>query len=60
MVILATVSINAAYNSGIIDYTVNGTQEYVEKAKEEERRIANTVEMMENALIRQGGSQGGE
>ena len=58
LVILAAVSINAAYNSGIINYAVNGTQEYVEGAKEEERRLASAEGVLDSVMARLEGLQG--
>ena len=41
LVILVAVSINAAYNSGIINYAVNGAENYIEGAKREQGYIEN-------------------
>ena len=59
MVILAAVSINAAYQSGIIDYAVNGTQTYVEGAEEEKTRLASAEGLMDSVIARLEGLQGG-
>ena len=50
LVILAAVSINAAYNSGIINYAVNGTQNYVEGSKEEQSRISSAEGLMASVM----------
>ena len=38
LVILAMVTSRAAFNSGIIDYSIEGTQKYVEGEKRERRQ----------------------
>ena len=50
LVILAAVSIRAAYNSGIIDYSINGTKKYAEEGKKEESTLKNAQEIMKSAL----------
>ena len=50
LVILAAVSIRAAYNMGIVGYAVNGTQDYAKAAKEEEKTMQNTETMIDRAL----------
>ena len=59
MVILAAVSINAAYNSGIINYAVNGTQEYAEGASAENTALASAEGIMDSVLARLENLQGG-
>ena len=43
-------SIRAAYNSGIIDYSINGTKKYQEEAKKEESVLSNTESFMASIL----------
>ena len=50
LVILAAVSIRAAYNTGIIDYGINGTQKYAEEGKKEKRVLSDTEEFMKSML----------
>ena len=50
LVILAAVSIRAAYNSGIIDYSINGTKKYQEEAKKEESTIKDIEEIIKSTL----------
>ena len=50
LVILAAVSISAAYNSGIIFYAMNGTRDYTNAAREENRIMSNTGSKIDNAL----------
>ena len=50
LVILAAVSIRAAYNSGIIDYSINGVQRYEEAAKDEESKLKNAEEYLASVL----------
>ena len=52
LVILAAVSITAAYNSGIIDYSVNGTQNYVEAAKSENSLVKDWGDKLDSAVKR--------
>ena len=52
LVILAAVSIRAAYNSGIIDYSINGTQKYISEAEEEEKVISGAEDIMKSAMAR--------
>ena len=51
---MAAVSLRAAYNSGIIDYALNGTQKYEKEAKEEEKIISRTEELMKSVINRIG------
>ena len=46
LVILAAVSIAAVYNMGIVNYAVNGTQDYAREAKREEADMSNTVDLI--------------
>lgn len=48
LVILAAVSIAAVYNMGIVNYAVNGTQDYAREAKKENEMMDRT-----ETLIRQ-------
>ena len=50
LVVLAAVSINAAYNSGIINYSVNGTQNYIVAANAENTAIQNAESIMVSAI----------
>ena len=50
LVILAAVSIRAAYNSGIIDYSVNGTQEYVEGSTRESTSLSGAEALMQSVV----------
>jgi len=50
LVILAAVSIRAAYNSGIIDYSINGTKRYTEEEKKEESILSETEDFMASIL----------
>ena len=60
LVILAAVSIRAVYNMGIVNHAINGTQDYVEAAKEEERILDQTGLKLEEALAKIKESQGEE
>ena len=51
LVILAAVSINAAFNSGIINYAVNGTENYIREAEKEKGAIQNAQTVLENAIL---------
>ena len=53
LVILAAISINAVYNNGIIEYAINGTQNYAQKAVEENRMYARVESKIEEGLIKQ-------
>ena len=50
LVILAAVSIRAAYNSGIINYAVNGTENYISAAEREKEAVYNAQIALENAV----------
>ena len=50
-------SIRAAYNSGIIDYSINGTKKYQEEANKEESVISETENFMKSILARLSESQ---
>ena len=52
LVILAAVSITAAFQSGIIDYSVNGTQNYVEAAKAENSLVSEWGSKLDSAIKR--------
>ena len=52
LIILAAVSIMAAYNSGIIDYSINGTKKYQEEANKEGSIISETEEFMKSILAK--------
>ena len=52
LVILAAVSIASVYNRGIVNYAVNGTQEYGKAAKEEDRIMQETEGFIEGTLSR--------
>ena len=57
LVILAAVSIRAAYESGIINYAVNGTSEYANQSTEESKALVNAQSQMESVLRELGGIQ---
>ena len=50
LVILAAVSINAVANMGIVGHAINGSQEYAQKAKEENEMLGDTTNLIDNAL----------
>ncbi len=50
LVILAAVSINAVYNMGIVGHAINGTQQYAERAKEENDIMDQTGKKIEDAV----------
>ena len=50
LVILAAVSIRAAYNSGIIDYSINGTRRYMEEEKKEQSTLSETESHLKSLL----------
>ena len=52
LVILAAVSIRAAYNSGIIDYSINGTKKYQEEEKKEESVLSETEVKLKSLINR--------
>ena len=45
-------SIRAAYNSGIIDYAINGTKKYQEEATKEDSIISETEEFMKSIIAK--------
>ena len=59
LVILAAVSIMAAYNSGIIDYSINGTQKYVEEANKENTVLSEFESRLDSAIKRIESAQSG-
>ncbi len=52
LVILAAVSIRAVTNMGIVGHAINGTQQYAEKAKEENEMLDETVTKLESAVAK--------
>ena len=52
--ILAAVSIRAAYNSGIINFSIEGTQKYQKEANKEESVISETEEWMKSIINKIG------
>ena len=50
LVILAAVSIRAAFNSGIIEYSISGTQKYIEGADNENSLLIGWENYLESAL----------
>lgn len=48
LVILAAVSIAAVYNMGIVNYAVNGTQNYAQAAKDENTMMKTTDNLIQN------------
>lgn len=59
LVILAAVSIRAVYEMGIVGYAINGTQQYAEKAKEENQMLDETGRRIEDAVSKVKEIQGG-
>jgi len=59
LVILAAVSIRAVYEMGIVGYAINGTQQYVERAKEENQMLDETGRRIEDAVSKVKEIQGG-
>ena len=59
LVILAAVSIRAVYEMGIVGYAINGTQQYAERAKEENEMLGQTVTKLEDAVSKVKEIQGG-
>ena len=60
LVILAAVSIAAVYNMGIVNYAVNGTQDYAAQAAAENRIMSSTESFLRDVeanitSIMQGG-----
>lgn len=52
LVILAAVSITAAYQSGIINYAVNGTANYAQAASDENTALRNAEQKFSSAITR--------
>ena len=52
LVILAAVAIRAVYNMGIVNYAVNGTQDYAKAAKAEEKTMQDTENFLSSAIER--------
>ena len=52
LVILAAVSIRAVYNMGIVNYTVNGTQDYAKVAVKENQMLDSTGNLIEDTVKR--------
>lgn len=50
LVILAAVSIAAVYNMGIVNYAVNGTQNYAQAAVAENHMLDSTVSSIDSTL----------
>lgn len=50
LVILAAVSIAAVYNMGIVNYAINGTQDYATAAKQEEADMDATVTKIDDTV----------
>lgn len=50
LVILAAVSVRAVYEMGIVNHAVNGTQQYAQKAVEENQILGDTSNLIENTL----------
>lgn len=50
LVILAAVSIAAVYNMGIVNYAVNGTQNYAQAAVAENKMLDDTVTSIDSTL----------
>jgi len=59
LVILAAVSIRAVYEMGIVGYAINGTQQYAERAKEENAMLDETGRRIEDAVSKVKEIQGG-
>jgi len=58
LVILAAVSVRAVYEMGIVGYAINGTQQYAEKAKEENQMLDETGRRIEDAVAKAKEIQG--
>ena len=52
LVILAAVSIRAVYNMQIVNYAVNGSQDYGKAAKEENKVMQDTKSYLESITTR--------
>ncbi len=50
LVILAAVSIAAVYNSGIVNYAVNGAVDYANEAARENNIINSTESLLESTI----------
>lgn len=59
LVILAAVSIRAVYNMGIVGHAINGTQQYAERAAEENRMFGDLESFINNAVLKIKGIQEG-
>lgn len=64
LVILAAVSIRAVYNMGIVGHAINGTQQYAQRAVEENVMFGETTSKIDEAVakvkeIQNGGSNAG-
>ena len=60
LVILAAVSIRAVYNMGIVGHAINGTQQYVEGAKAENKMFGDIGSLIDNAVSKIKEIQAGE
>jgi len=60
LVILAAVSIRAVYNMSIVGHAINGTQQYAERAKEENKMLGDTVNVIESTLGKLDNIQNGK
>lgn len=54
LVILAAVSIHSAFQTKLIDYTIKGTQNYVEAAKQENKMYDEIINKIEASIIGDG------
>ena len=52
LVILAAVSVRAVYNMGIVDYAINGTQNYAGAAVKENQMLGETGLLIENTITK--------
>ena len=59
LVILAAVSIRAVYNMSIVDYAVNGTQNYAKEAVKENKMLDSTTALIEDTLAKLNGENKG-
>ena len=60
LVILAAVSIRTVYNMGIVGHAINGTAEYVEAAKNENKMMSDTASYIEEVLGKIKGTKGND
>jgi len=60
LVILAAVSIRAVYNMGIVGHAINGTQQYAEGAKAENKMFGDIGSLIDNAVSKIKEIQAGE